>query len=276
MHRARPKHQPPVLAKAPFGCERNWVRMSIPSTAERRMFLPPCGRAVLVAALLALTVSAPVPLTAQQAPLNTLTQAERAAGWTLLFDGTSTAGWRGFRMTTMPAGWEAKDGALTRVSEAADIITVQEYANFELTLEWSISPKGNSGIMYRVTEADSNTYETGPEYQVLDDQGHRDGLSRLTAAGSVYGLYPAPEGLVRPVGEWNQARIIVNGNDVEHWLNGTLVAHYVLGSPGWEARVADSKFKQWPGYGRAKTGYIALQEHGGWVGYRNIKIRVLP
>ena len=276
MHREPRKHQPPVLADPPSGCERNGARICFPSTVERRMTLPPCGRAVLVAAFLALTVSAPVPLTAQQASLNTLTPAEREAGWALLFDGTSTAGWRGFRMTTMPAGWEAKDGALTRVSEAADIITVREYANFELTLEWSISPKGNSGIMYRVTEADSNTYETGPEYQVLDDQGHRDGLSRLTAAGSVYGLYPAPDGLVRPVGEWNQARIIVNGNDVEHWLNGTLVAHYVLGSPDWEARVANSKFRQWPGYGRAKSGYIALQEHGGWVGYRNIKIRVLP
>ena len=239
------------------------------------MTLPPSARALLAPILLA-TAAAPPPSAAQAPAPNTLTAAERTAGWRLLFDGTSTAGWRGFRMTTMPTGWQARDGALTRVSEATDIITTDQYANFELTLEWQISPKGNSGIMYRVTEADSSTYETGPEMQVLDDEGHKDGLSRLTAAGSVYGLYPAPDGLVRPVGQWNQARIVVNGNDVEHWLNGTQVAHYVLGSPEWAALVAKSKFKQWPGYGMAKIGYIALQDHGDWVAYRSIKIRVLP
>jgi hypothetical protein len=236
------------------------------------MTLPNPARAALAAALLAL----PVPLASQQAPPNTLTKAERDAGWRLLFDGSTTTGWRGYRMITMPTGWQAKDGALTRVSEAADIITADQYASFELVLEWRISTKGNSGIMYRVTEADSNSYETGPEYQVLDDEGHRDGLSRLTAAGAVYGLYPAPDSMVRPVGEWNQARIVVNGNDVEHWLNGTQVAHYVLGSLDWAGRVAKSKFKQWPSYGKAPKGYIALQDHGDWVAYRNIKIRVLP
>lgn len=238
------------------------------------MTLPPSARALLAPLLLA--TAAPLPLACQAAAPNTLTPAERSAGWQLLFDGTTTTGWRGFRMTTMPAGWQARDGALTRVSEAADIITTDQYANFELALEWQISPKGNSGIMYRVTEADSSSYETGPEMQVLDDEGHRDGLSRLTAAGSVYGLYPAPEGLVRPAGQWNQVRIVVNGNDVEHWLNGTQVAHYVLGSPEWAALVAKSKFRQWPGYGKAPRGYIALQDHGDWVAYRSIKIRVLP
>jgi len=244
---------------------------------EPKMILPTSGRTTsVIFFLLTLALSAAMPACAQEPTPNTLTSAERSAGWTLLFDGTTTKGWRGFRMTTTPEGWQARDGALARVSAAADIITDGEYANFELTLEWQISPKGNSGIMYRVTEADSNSYETGPEYQVLDDEGHRDGLSRLTAAGSVYGLYPAPDSLVRPVGEWNQARIVVDGDDVEHWLNGTLVAHYVLGSPDWEARVAKSKFKQWPGYGKAKTGYIALQDHGDWVAYRNIKIKVTP
>ena len=239
------------------------------------MTLPPSARALLAPILLA-TAAAPPPAVAQAPAPNTLTAAERSAGWRLLFDGTSTAGWRGFRMTTMPTGWQARDGALTRVSEAADIVTTDQYANFELALEWQISPKGNSGIMYRVTEADSSSYETGPEMQVLDDEGHRDGLSRLTAAGSVYGLYPAPEGLVRPAGQWNQVRIVVNGNDVEHWLNGTQVAHYVLGSPEWAALVAKSKFRQWPGYGKARIGFIALQDHGDWVAYRSIKIRVLP
>ncbi len=236
------------------------------------MTLPSPGRIALAATLLAVAA----PLAAQEAPPNTLTAAERSAGWRLLFDGTTTAGWRGYQMTGIPAGWQAVNGALTRVAEGADIITTGQYAGFELALEWRISTKGNSGIMYRVTEADSFSYQTGPEYQVLDDEGHRDGLSRLTAAGAVYGLYPAPDSLVRPVGQWNQARIVVKGDSVQHWLNGTEVAHYVLGSADFNDRVAKSKFKQWPGFGKAKTGHIALQDHGDWVAYRNIKIKVLP
>jgi len=229
-------------------------------------------------ALVALTLlSGPAtPLLTQAPAPNTLTAAERSTGWRLLFDGTNTKGWRGFRMDSMPSGWQAVAGNLTRVGAAADIITVDQYASFELSIDWQISPKGNSGIMYRVTEADSDSYQTGPEMQVLDDAGHHDGLSRLTAAGSVYGLYPAPEGIVRPAGQWNQARIVVKGDSVQHWLNGTLMAEYVLGSADWQARVAKSKFAQWPGYGKAKKGYIALQDHGDWVAYRNIKIRVLP
>ena len=130
--------------------------------------------------------------------------------------------------------------------------------------------------MYRVTEADSDTYQTGPEMQVLDDAGHPDGALATDGRRLVYGLYPAPEGVVRPAGQWNQARIVVNGNDVQHWLNGIKMAEYELGSPDWAARVAKSKFAKWPEYGKAKKGYIALQDHGDWVAYRNIRIRVLP
>jgi len=211
-----------------------------------------------------------------QAPPNTLTAAEKSAGWQLLFDGTTTAGWRGYRMNTVPAGWQVVDGALTRVGEGADLITSGVYGSFELALEWMVAPKGNSGIMYRVTEADSFSYQTGPEYQVLDDAGHRDGLSRLTAAAAVYGLYPSPEGLERPAGQWNQARIVVHGDSVQHWLNGTLAAQYVLGSADFNAKVAGSKFGKWPGFGKAKVGHIALQDHGDRVAYRSIKLRVLP
>jgi len=234
------------------------------------------SQALRALAALTLLSGSGAPLLAQTPTPNTLTAAERSAGWRLLFDGTNTKGWRGFRMDSMPSGWQAVAGNLTRVGPAADIITKDQYANFELSIEWQISPKGNSGIMYRVTEADSDSYQTGPEMQVLDDAGHHDGLSRLTAAGSVYGLYPAPDGVVRPAGQWNQARIVVKGDSVQHWLNGVLMAEYVLGSPDWAARVAKSKFAQWPGYGKAKKGYIALQDHGDWVAYRNIKIRVLP
>ena len=213
---------------------------------------------------------------AAQASLNALTPAERDAGWRLLFDGKTTTGWRGWKMDTLPSGWEVVDGALTRVRPAADIITTEKFKDFELSLEWKIAPKGNSGIFYRASEEDEAIYWTAPEMQVLDDAGHPDGRSRLTAAGSDYGLYPSPAGVVRPAGQWNQVRIVVNGNHVEHWLNGVKVVAYELGSPDWEAKVKASKFARHLAYGRNREGYIGLQEHDAWVAYRNIKVRVLP
>ena len=196
--------------------------------------------------------------------------------WRTLFDGRSLEAWRGFKKDSVPAGWQVVDGALTRVGEAGDLITRDQFGDFELTLEWKVAEGGNSGIMYRVTETADASYETGPEMQVLDDARHKDGQSRLTAAGSAYGLYAAPAGVVKPAGQWNAVRIVVRGNHVEHWLNGTKVVEYELGSPDWEARVQHSKFKQWPGYGRAASGHIALQDHGDRVAYRDIKVRTLP
>jgi hypothetical protein len=193
-----------------------------------------------------------------------------------LFDGVSTRGWRGFRRGDVPSGWQAVDSALTRVGEGGDLITEEQFQNFELVLEWKIREGGNSGIMFRVTEEAERTYETGPEIQVLDDERHRDGGSRLTSAGSNYGLHAAPEGVVRPVGQWNAVRLVVNGAHVEHWLNGVKVVEYELWTPAWDSLVQASKFAQWPGYGRAGRGHIALQDHGDWVAYRNISIRVLP
>jgi hypothetical protein len=175
----------------------------------------------------------------------------------------------------VPAGWQVVDGALTRVGQAGDLITREVFGDFELELEWMVAEGGNSGIMYRVTEEAAETYQTGPEMQVLDDARHPDGGSRLTSAGSVYGLYPAPAGAVKPAGEWNAVRIVVHGSQVEHWLNDVEVAAYQLGSTDWKARVAASKFRNWPGYGRAAAGHIALQDHGDRVAYRNIRIRTL-
>lgn len=213
---------------------------------------------------------------ATQSGMNTLTQAERAAGWRLLFDGRTTDGWRGYHSDSMPSGWTVVDSALTRVGEGSDIITKDQFGDFELSLEWMLGPGGNSGIMYRVTEEYDYSYKSGPEMQVLDDAGHPDGQSRLTAAGSDYALYPSPAGVVKPAGQWNEVRILVNGSQVEHWLNGTRVVEYQLGSADWAARVKASKFAEWPNYGLARGGYIALQDHGSRVAYRNIKIRVLP
>ena len=210
--------------------------------------------------------------------LNILTPEERAAGWRLLFDGHSTVGWRGWKMDSMPSGWGARDGELTRVRPAADIITTEKFKNFELSLEWNIAKNGNSGIFYRASEdpGDNAIYWSAPEMQVLDDAGHPDGQSRLTAAGSDYGLYPSPAGVVKPAGQWNKVRLVVNGTHVEHWLNGVKVVEYELLSPDWEAKVKASKFADHPRYGRNAEGYIGLQEHEFRVAFRNIKIRVLP
>lgn len=214
---------------------------------------------------------------------NSEASAQQAAGamaaqdttWVTLFDGQTTAGWRGYQMDGMPEGWQVVDGALTRVAPAGDIISVDQYGDFELELEWQISPGGNSGIFFRVTEDAENTYHTGPEMQVLDDAANHEGSNPLTAAGANYGLYPATPGAVKPAGEWNQVRILVQGPHVEHWLNGVKVVEYQLWTPEWEALVAGSKFAQWPGYGRASSGHIALQDHGDQVAYRNIRIREL-
>jgi hypothetical protein len=197
--------------------------------------------------------------------------------WKPLFDGATTAGWRGYGQDTMPAGWQVVDSALTRVAEGGDIVTTEQYGNFELELEWKIRPGGNSGIFYRGVEITTGPiYHTAPEYQVLDNAAHADGAIELTSAGSNYALHPAPRDLPKPPGEWNATRIVVNGNHVEHWLNGTKVVDYELGSDDWKARVAASKFKEWPDYGLATRGYIGLQDHGDWVAYRNIRIKVLP
>ncbi|HWA57373.1 MAG TPA: DUF1080 domain-containing protein [Gemmatimonadales bacterium] len=227
----------------------------------------------VVAALL------PAVLAAQAVPAklaNRLTADEKREGWVLLFDGKTTRGWRGYRQRVAPRGWVVENGSLVREAGGGDLITERAYRNFELALEWKISEGGNSGIMYRVTEEGDATYETGPEMQVLDDARHADGKSRLTSAGACYGLYPSPAGVVHPAGEWNEVRIVVNGNHVEHWLNGVKVVEYELQSPDWQAKVAASKFAQWKGYGLAPSGYIALQDHGDRVEYRNIRLRELP
>ncbi len=227
---------------------------------------------VLAAAALA------APLAAQGAP-NTLTDAERAAGWTLLFDGRTTAGWRNYRADTLSSGWQAVDGTLTRVRRGGDIITTEQFANFELVLEWRLSPEGpagNSGIFYRASEEPPVIYMGAAEMQILDNARHGDGRSELTSAGANYALYGVPHSAARPVGEWNTVRIVANGNHVEQWFNGAKVVEFEIDSPDWQARVAASKFKDWPLYARARSGHIGLQEHGSVVAFRNIKIRRLP
>jgi Domain of Unknown Function (DUF1080) len=205
---------------------------------------------------------------------NQVTAAERAAGWRLLFDGSSTTGWRGYKSSAMPAGWHVVDGTLTKTAPTGDILTVDQFGDFELALDWKLAPGGNAGIFYRGTEEYDHIYWSAPEYQLLDDARHPDGGNRLTSAGAAYALYPSPAGVVKPAGEWNSTRLVVKGAHVEHWLNGTKLLEYELWSPDWEAKVKASKFSEWPNYGRAKRGYIGIQgDHDGQLWLRNIRIR---
>jgi cytochrome c len=208
-------------------------------------------------------------------PQNFLTADEKAAGWKLLFDGKTTAGWRGYRKDHMPAGWQVKDGCLARVGPGGDIITEGEFDNFELKIEWRICAAGNSGIFYRVNEDFDWPFFTGPEFQVLDNAEHADGRSPLTSAGSNYALHAPVRDVTAPVGFFNQVRIVCDGPHVEHWLNGVKIVEYELWTDDWKELVAGSKFAAWPDYGLMKKGHIVLQDHGDQVWYRNIKIRAL-
>ncbi len=203
------------------------------------------------------------------------TGAQDAAAWKLLFDGKTLTGWRGFKSETPPAGWKAIDGALTLQGKGGDLMTVDQYGDFELELEWKVDKAGNSGIIYRVLTDGPEAWSTGPEMQVLDNAGHKDGQSAVTSAGSAYALYGPTKDVTKPLGQWNAVRLVAKGAHVEHWLNGVKVVEYELWSPDWEARVKASKFGEMPGYGRAKRGHIAIQDHGDPVWFRNIRIRQL-
>ncbi len=170
----------------------------------------PAGLALLGLAIATGDCSRPAPRA--EAAVTTPDSAE--PGWRSLFDGRSADQWRAYRGDSLPAGWQVVDGALTRVATAGDIVTREQFENFELALEWKVEPGGNSGIFYRVAEAPEleTVWQSGPEFQVLDDARHADGRRAETSAGACYGLYPAPRGVVRPAGEWNEARILVRRN----------------------------------------------------------------
>jgi hypothetical protein len=196
--------------------------------------------------------------------------------WRPLFDGRSTAGWRGFKSETVPPGWRVVDGALSKDGPVPDIVSKEQFGDFEFELDWKIGEAGNSGIFYRGTEEYDRIYWSAPEYQLLDDVHGEDNKTRLTCAGSAYGLYPSPAGHLKPVGGWNRTRIVARGPHVEHWLNGTKLLEYELRSADWEAKVAASKFGKWPNYGRAARGHVAMQgDHAGTLAFRDIRIREL-
>ena len=221
--------------------------------------------------VLGLALSLSLVGTVMAAP-NALTPAEKAAGWKLLYDGKSLTGWRAFKAPAPDKGWTA-DGALSPDAKTSkDIITKDQFENFELAWQWKISPKGNSGLMFHVLEVGDETYESGPEYQILDNA---HGEKPPERAAALYALYPPLQDVPKPVGEWNQSRLVVDHGKVQHWLNGVKVVEYEIGSPDFKARVAASKFGKWPQFASGKAGHIALQNHGNPVWFRDLKIRVL-
>lgn len=223
-----------------------------------------------LAALLAFAACSAPP----ECPPNRTTVAEVSLGWELIFDGETLEGWELFGKPGDTSGWTVSDGAITRTGGGGDLVTVDDYEDFELRLQWRIEERGNSGIFYRVATDTDAVWRTGPEMQVLDNERHPDGESPYTSAGANYALYAPKFGdATRPIGEWNDVHILVRGDHVEQWLNGVLQCSYTLQSEEWEARVAASKFASMPRYGREPRGRIALQDHGDPVWFRSVKIR---
>jgi hypothetical protein len=210
-----------------------------------------------------------------RAPVRTgATIAQASSQWRNM---AAAAAWRGYKAQSVPNGWTFADGVISKTRGIEDIISRDEFGNFELELEWKIGKGGNSGVFYRGTEEYDHVYWSGPEYQLLDDANAPDGKNPLTSAASAYALYAATAGVVKPADEWNTTRIVVNGAHVEHWLNGQKVVDYELWSPDWKAKVAASKFTDWPNYGLAKRGHVAIQgDHNGALTIRNIRLRELP
>jgi hypothetical protein len=216
---------------------------------------------------------------------NTLTKKEKKAGWKLLFDGQTSAGWMNAKSKTFPtSGWEIKDGTLTinpetkKQSGGGDIVTVDKYRNFELIVDFRYTKGANSGIKYFIdTESNNGSLASiGCEYQVLDDVNHPDAKAGINGNRTLAGLYdliPPKSKRDNGADNWNRAIIIVNGNKVQHWLNGQLTVEYERGNDAWKELVATSKFKGSPGFGEVKEGRILLQDHGNLVSFKNIKIR---
>jgi hypothetical protein len=212
---------------------------------------------------------------------NNMAQPEIDQGYKSLFDGKTMTGWRTYQ--NKPAdSWMVKEGSLyckgsasDKSDRRADLITTGEFENFDLSLDWKISPKGNSGIMYMVTEQYPAAYLSGPEYQIIDDKNFPEKLENWQMTGANYAMDPAPAAAPNPPGEWNHARIVVNKGHVEHWLNGKKIVEYQLWTDEWKQKKLAGKWKDAEGYGMSRKGHIALQDHGSEAWFRNIKIKEL-
>ena len=213
---------------------------------------------------------------------NQLTKKEKQQGWKLLFDGKTLNGWRTYK--NEKGSWKINDEALCSERAGdnanADIISVDTFSNFELSVDWKISPKGNSGILYHVNENYEATYDSGPEYQLIDDKGFPEHIEDWQKTGAAYAIKPPAMQAANTPGEWNHTIIIVNKNHVEHWLNGKKVVEYELGSDAWKKAKEAGKWKDVTGYGASTSGHIALQAaHSNiadtYICFKNIKIKLL-
>jgi len=221
------------------------------------------------------------------APVNALSEAEKAANWALLFDGSTLDGWKRYNHDTIGPLWSVQNGVIVCDGEGltegtanigGSLITIRQFTNFELSVEWKLTAGGNSGILYHVVEGTEypHAYDTGPEYQLMDDEGWKgDPLTAAQKVGSNYDMFAASETKKVNVGEWNTARLIYNNGHVEHWLNGEKVVEFEEGSPDFEERYKNSKWVNYPGWNTFKRGAIALQDHGAPVYFRSIKVREL-
>jgi hypothetical protein len=215
----------------------------------------------------------------QSEKINILSEAEKKDGWQLLFNGQNLAGWKTFQGKEI-TGWRVINGVLNNSGvgsdHGGDIITKEKFQNFELYLEWKIASKSNSGIFIHVNEKIGKAiYESGPEYQLLDDKGWPDKLHDNQYSGSNYGMHAPKNAVVKDLEEWNQTRIIVDGTHVQHYLNGVKIVDYYLWDTDWNQRKSTGKWKDYPYYGLAKKGHIGLQDHGGLAQFRNIKVRII-
>lgn len=211
-------------------------------------------------------------VTLDPTPLNYLTEDERAKGFALLFDGRSLQNWRAYRKDAAPAqGWSVQEGAIVHAAKGGggDLVTTEEFGDFDFRFQWRISPGGNSGLIWHVVESEQETYMTGPEYQVFDDLAAKP--DQKHGAGALYDLVAPANPPLRKAGEWNDGRIVVHQGRVQHWLNSVQVVDAPCRGPEWDRMVAESKFRDWP-FGKSQSGRIALQDHGDEVAYRNLRI----
>lgn len=215
---------------------------------------------------------------------NTLTEAEQADGWKLLFDGETMAGWKDYNKPTLTQPWHVVDGCIQAKGDGSDsdgyIVTVDEYENFELSWDWKLSKGGNSGMLYHVVENKSFKvpYVTGPEYQLIDEPNFPEELEEWQKLGVDYAMYLPDKSLmkVNPAGEWNNSKIVFDNGHVEHWLNGVKILEFEAWTDDWFERKNSGKWTNAPEYGLAHKGVICLQDHGYPASFRNIKIKELP
>lgn len=216
---------------------------------------------------------------------NTLTPVEQAQGWKLLSGPDATQQWRGYKSPSFPEkGWTFADGAFTHQAQGGggDIITNDQFGDFEFECEFKTAPKANSGIIYRIAETKDTPWMTGPEFQVIDDAGAEEKPDSVHSSGALYDIVAPPaQKALKPAGEWNAARVSIRSGVLQHWLNGMKVVEARLfdesgkPTPEWLAKIEASKFKQWPGFGLEVKGHIGLQDHGDEVSYRNLRARDL-